>query len=91
MIILAQDELGNNFQKEITFIDRENGKKVISFGGFETYYMEDLFLKVQGIQNNEDGFLYIDLMGKNHKNSPVYVKNKDILDLTEVKKYLTSL
>lgn len=75
-IIQAFDENGNIFEKEIEFKESANGRCSISIGGY-AYALEDM---IDFSHKEEGSTLCIDFMGRNHKQSPVYVNNSDIYD-----------
>ena len=73
--IIAKDEKGNEFKKNVTFHD---GK--IDFGGWASYYAEDL-LDQDWIEDKRD--FCIDIAGRHHKGSMVCVSYKDMFKIAE--------
>lgn len=73
----AFDKAGNTFTKDVKAISLR-GKPLIDFGFPVRYYVEDILPDYP-----LDKDLCIDAMGRNHKDSSVYVKAEDVNAILE--------
>ena len=69
--IVALDEKGREFPKTVTLIQAD-GKNLIEFGLWERYNLSSLQGHVEKAESNAK--FYLDLMGRNHMGSGVYIK-----------------
>jgi len=82
MIVIARDEKGNKWNKEITFSEGQSGI-IISFGWPCEYYIADLMKRYPF-----DKPLCIDMCGGNHKGSNVDISAEDmnkVMEFTAIK------
>lgn len=71
---MAYDENGRKFEKSVEIIEeRESDRKILDFGWPVQYYVEAM-LKHYPFKKP----LCIDMMGRNHKGSSVYVSAEDM-------------
>ena len=76
--IIAKDEKGNEFKKNVTF---HNGK--IDFGNWASYYAEGEFGLLRHDWTKKERGLCIDAGGLNHKGYAVWVSQKDMVMIAE--------
>jgi len=74
--VIAFDENGNKYEKDIKLYKDSTGKNVISFGWPCEYYIESLKRHYPFKKN-----LCIDITGRNHKNSSVYIHKNDLNEI----------
>jgi len=76
----AYDETGREFKKDVRIFESFfNGKWILSFGGWCSYYLNTLkgdypFTKI----------FYIDIDGQNHHGSPTFIKFEDMNKIFEM-------
>lgn len=83
--IIAFDETGKTYPKEIYLKTDSNDKQIVNIGGYG-YYLEDLFNKTNSLLNKET--LCIDFAGRNHNGTSVFIKSKDLINLAPIQEYL---
>lgn len=74
--VIARDEVGNTFTKDVSFRDGQYGV-IVSLGFPVEYYVEDLLAHPP-----QDGDkLWLDAMGRNHKGSPVWCSFAEVINI----------
>jgi hypothetical protein len=76
MNIIATDEAGNTFSKEVSLSKREHGL-VVSLGSPCSWYLNDI--KIPPINDK----MYIDAAGRNHRSYPVYISYEKLMAIVE--------
>lgn len=67
--MVKYDLKGNLYKCNTLFLINEKNEKLVSFGGFERYYLEDMLEKIDEVDK-----LCVDLSGRNYNNSQVFVE-----------------
>jgi len=78
MNIIATDEKGNTFVKRLKLRSGDSGT-IVSLGFPCEWYLEDI--KTPPIAG--DNKMLVDIGGRNHKGSPVYVSHKELIEAVE--------
>ena len=74
----AYDLEGNVFNKQIETIIQKNEKAIVQLDFMASYSLSDM---VDRVKEQPTADLCIDLGGRNHKNSPVFIRNHDLKNL----------
>jgi len=84
MTINCIDKKGNIFPKEIKiflrngFTNKNKYRKIVSLG-FPYEWEYDMLISSPA----KDNIMWIDAMGRNHKNSPVFCNFKELMDISK--------
>lgn len=76
--IVAKDEEGREFPKQVTLRDNLEGKWIVGFGRPASYYLDDLLDPKPRSRG-----LCLDGGGRNHRGSPVWVDPETFLVVIE--------
>lgn len=85
--INAYDEEERSIRKDVFLFKTSDDKWIVSFGnGWCRYYISSLFSErfYENLKREKPIDLCIDIMGRNHYGSPVYVKFDDLKKLYEM-------
>ena len=78
MNIIATDEKGNTFIKLLEIRPEDSGT-IVSLGFPCEWYLEDI--KTPPIAGADK--MWVDIGGRNHKGSPVYVSHRELIEAVE--------